>query len=335
MKSSLVLITGIFIICIVFYNPLEAQAAMQESTKEMEIGDKDMNQDSSSLIARALEIIDAQLDIGPNLTIRSTGSEGRVMEAALLLKQAHELDPHNAYLHYAYIASLRLASQFKSSEEELHKLVLSHPDFALPKFSLTAWEGNEGIAPAMFRYPVWTPTTKEMPPLYVEKVKTFILFPAREGIYPRAVLFERDNEGWWTPEKLKDIKIELAIVVVPGKPNVAGIYQGSSGPGLEKTDIQENLMVLDVPKDFHDLVAWEYICEADFVDVVIIDRNNSIILNQRVNLSSEAKSKLKEVREILLTTPGKKISDSEFLRVLREYQDTVNLDDIEEKYFKK
>ena len=80
-------------------------------------------------------------------------------------------------------------------------------------------------------------------------------------------------------------------------------------------------------------MEWEYLCELDFVDIVIFNRGNRILLNRRIALSETAMSKMKEVREILLRTKGKEISKAEILTALQKYQSTIDLDDVERMYF--
>lgn len=293
-----------------------------------------MNIEIETLVKIALEIIDRQVVLTPFFKVSDSGDKGPVMEAANFFKQAVSIEPNNPHLHYAYMATLRLALQFKTAEEELQQLIKAHPDFALAKFSLEAWKEGAVISPAMFAYPQWSPLSKGLPPFYSDKLKTFVLFPTREGIHPRAVLFEKDNDSWWTENKLKGLKAEVAVVLAPGSLSVAAIYKRCTGPRLAKPDIQESLIVLDLPKDDTGLVAWEYLCALDFVDVAVIDTRNTVIFNQCVQLSDETKSTLGRIRETLLTTTGRKISDQEILRALQSYQNTADLNYIESKYFK-
>ena len=133
-----------------------------------------------ALVKEALGIIDRNLEISENLHIRSTGSEGEMMKAYQLLKQASDLDPDNLQLRYASLCGLRLAAQFASSLKEMRTFVKGSPDFTLGKFTLDGWEEDaEGIAPAMFRYPECTPAMLKMPPFYARFVKTFVLLPDR------------------------------------------------------------------------------------------------------------------------------------------------------------
>jgi len=286
-------------------------------------------------VRKALDIINRQVVLSPFFQVKGTGDTGPLMEAVNLLRQALTIESDVASLHYAYVCALNLASQFKTADEENTKLIELYPDYALARFSSEAWSSGAIISPSPFAYPEWTTTSATLPMFYKGKLSTFIIFPAREGIYPRAVLFEKDSEGWWTIEKLRGIKAEIAVVLVPGNLNVAAIYRRCTGPGLTKADMQEALVILDLPKDDISLVGWEYLVDAVFTDVVIVDRNDNVILNQRVPLSTETKATLVRICGILLNTRGRKISNQEELSALQKYQSGADLEEIERKYFRR
>jgi hypothetical protein len=291
--------------------------------------------ETSALVRKANDIINHQVIFGPVFQVKDAGDSGSVMEAAMLLKQALSLEPDHIMLHYAYVGALRLAMQFKTADEENAKLIELHPDFALSRFSCEAWKTGAVVSPSPFAYPEWTPVTKTLPDYYSNRLRTFTLFPARESIYARSVLFEKDGEGWWTKERLRGVKAEIAVILVPGHPNVAAIYRRCTGPGLSKPDMQESLVVLDISKDDPSLVGWEYLVESLFIDIVILDNSNNVVLNQRISISSETRSTLDHIRNILLSNQGEKISNQELLAALQRYQSRADFDEIGRKYFPK
>jgi len=297
--------------------------------------EESIKDEAEVFVRKALDIINRQVVLSLVFEVKDAGDTGSVMEAANLLRQALTVESDNSNLHYAYVGALRLAAQFKTADEENAKLIELRPDYALARFSSEAWNAGAVISPSQFAYPEWTTTSATLPMFYKDKLRTFTIYPAREGIYPRAVLFEKDSEGWWTNEKLRGVKAETAVVLVPGNPNIAAIYRRCTGPGLTKADMQEALVVLDVPKDDVSLVGWEYLVDAVFTDVVVVDRNNNVILNQRVPLSTETKATLAHIRGILLKTKGRKISNQEMLSALQRYQSGAGLEEIERKYFRR
>ena len=289
--------------------------------------------DSQALVRKALQIIGEQLEIGENLRIRGSGKQGPVMDAAQLLKRASSLEPANLQLRYAYICALRLTGDFESAEQALVELTRSHPEFALGRFTLEGWQDDkDGVAPAVFRYPEWTPDKNALCPFYQRAVKTFVLLPAREGIRPRAMLALRDAESYWTRAEMRHAKVEIAVVCDPASPSVSAVYARFLLPG-RKPDIHESLAVLGLPKADSVIAAWSYLCLADSVDVVVVDNRSQVIFSQRVPLSEHTKQTLAEVRERLLRTKGRKLSPGEVLAACGKYQNSVTIDEIERKYF--
>lgn len=308
----------LFPICFLVLVPIFARAQSGTPTK--------------AFVRKALDIIDRNLEISENLKIRSAGSEGEMMKAYRLLKQASDAEPSNLDLRYASICALRLAAQFASSYKELETFVREHPDFALGTFTLDGWkEDVEGIAPAMFRYPEFTPTTTKMPTFYARFVKTVVLLPARDGIHPRAILFVKDNEAYWTKQMMKDARVEIAVVHEKQNPQIAAIYARFLLP-RKKPDIHEALHVLSLPKSDTVIAAISYLCLQDFVDVVVMDNSKEIIFNKSVGFSEGTKATLQNVKRTLLDTKGQKLTAQEGLRIARKFQNAYNLDVIEEKF---
>jgi len=302
---------------------------------------KDSDQDKSSipsddpkgLTEMALGIIAEQVVLVPEFGVKNSGDSSPVMEATKLLQQAVDADPENPELRYAYAGALRLAAQFKKSDEELVRLIQSHPQYSLAAFSSEAWNSGSAVVPSPFAYPQWTEKTTSLPDFYRDKLMSFTLFPVREGILPRAVLLEKDNDGWWTREKLSGVKFEVAAVLKTGSPNIVGIYRSAKGPGLEPPDIQEALVVIDSRKDDISLVGLEYLVDADFVDTAIIDSSNRVLCSERIPLSSEMKVTLSHIRDLLRNTRGRDIPPAEMFPALQRYQSTADLKEIQRTYF--
>jgi hypothetical protein len=227
----------------------------------------------------ALGIIAEQVVLVPEFGVKNSGDSSPVMEATKLLQQAVDADPENPELRYAYAGALRLAAQFKKSDEELVRLIQSHPQYSLARFPprlgtrVPQWSFAVCLSPVDGKDDFLTG-------LLPGQMMSFTLFPVREGILPRAVLLEKDNDGWWTREKLSGVKFEVAAVLKTGSPNIVGIYRSAKGPGLEPPDIQEALVVIDSRKDDISLVGLEYLVDADFVDTAIIDSSNRGIMQR-------------------------------------------------------
>lgn len=257
-----------------------------------------------------------------------------VVHAAELLKQASSLDPTDPYIHFACVSALFIGAQFRSAEDELKRLLEAHPTFPLAQYSLDAFAAGKAIQNStIFSVPEWTAAARTVPACYTDNTPDFTILPARERIYPRVVVFEKDFNRWWTQSKLQGLQAEIAIVLVSGPPNVTAIYRRCIGPGLEKPDVQECADVLQSPENDISRLAWQYLTLVDCVEVILVDPNNNVLLAQRVALSNQTKNTLGHVREILLRTSGTRVSAEEKTRALLKYSNQADLGDIERGYF--
>lgn len=283
---------------------------------------QNIESDSAKLIGQALRILDDHIDVTRNLWVfKESGSGGKSMEAVKILKQASSDEPDNAHLRFTYITALPIAAQFQTAQDELKTFMGSFPSYSLAHYLSESWEEGP-LSPGVFRYPEWQATTSVLP-AYYRGTSGMALWPARKGIYPRAVLLEKDDEGWWTREKLRDLKVEVAIVLSPGRPNIAAIYRKCSGPGLDRPDHNEGITVLDRPKDAPLVVALAFLCEQKSLDVVIVDRNDKILFNEQIEISLAMRSTLDKVRAVLLETRGRDFSESESKVAHHRYQESA------------
>jgi hypothetical protein len=285
-------------------------------------------------VSAALSIISNQVRVERGLTsIRGAGSEGRVMEAVRSLKKAHDLQPTNATIHFAYASSLRLAMKGQDALAEIQRVVEFHPQLALARFTREAWAVDAQRAPTLFEYPEWTTASNSLPSFYAEPASGSMLWAAREGIHPRAAFLEKDADGWWSAQKLQGVSIELAVVFSTANPQVAGIDRKCSGAGLVKPDIQESLVVLGIPKSDNTLAAWLYLCEEDSVNVAITGQMKNVVLNKRIPLSEKSRTVISQVRDVLLRTEGKELSQHEWLSAVQRYQSVTDLDRVQQTCF--
>ncbi len=230
---------------------------------------------TETIVRGALAIIDQNLEISENLKIRSSGSEGEI-KACRLLMQASDAEPSNLDLRFASLCGLRLAAQFVSSYKELETFVKEHPKFTLGRFTLDGWkEDDKGMALAMFRYLECTPTIAKVQPFYAQFVKTVELLPTRDGIYPRAILFLKDNVAYRTKEMMKEARVEITVIHEKENPQLAAIYARFLLP-RKRPDIHKDLHVLSLPKSDTSIAAISYLCLQDFVDVVVTETRQQV-----------------------------------------------------------
>lgn len=291
-----------------------------------------MNSQAHSLADQALRIINPRIKLEPMFVVEDTAA---MMEASELLGQAVVADPGDPVVHYAYASALQLALQSGNAESELVKLAARHPGWHLAKFACEAGSGK-GLPGALnlFALPEWSSESPQLPPVYAGKLGMAI-YAVRRGIVPAAVYFERDTDHWWSRSKLSGVRIDVALAQFARHPNAAAVYRWCEGPGLSEPDIQENIVILDLPKDFGPLIGWQYLTCQDHLEVVIADSQGSVLHATSVSLSGEARNVLQNIAQTLTTLQGRSQSTDEWMRVVRNVQNSTDLDEVERRYFRR
>ena len=293
------------------------------------MADKDK---SEVLVCKALEIINQHVTLSPD-GILEIKDNTPVMHAAELFRQASSLDPTDPHIHFACVSALFVGGQFKSAEDEIKQLLDAYPKFHLGKFFLTDMKSGNARSSTIFSVPEWKVNAKMIPAKYIENTTDFTILPTREQFYPRVVVFEKDSNRWWTQNKLKRVQAEIAVVLDSDIPNVSAIYRRCIGPGLKKPDVQEYADVPQSPENHISKLAWEYLTLVDFVEVVVVDIDNNVLLTQRVALSNKNRCVLGHVQETLRRMSGARVSPQKKMSALLNYKNKVDIDEIERGYF--
>ncbi len=274
--------------------------------------------DASALISEAIDIIEGQVTIQPGaIRVEGSGSEGKVMEAANKLQEAHNLHPQNPLLHFGWASALHLAAQFKSAEDEMKAIVQLHPDFLLARFAIAGWERWK----SPFTLPSWTPQTEGVPPAIAEIVKTTVLLSVREGLSPRATLFLRDASGDFQDlNALRSAKIDITSVVSPVKtPQLMAIYVKIWDNLQSPYEVEELGAPLRLPGD-PSRCTFEYLCLQQDIDFVVLDNNNKILLNKRLTMPSRMREANQQLLGLLESTAGQEVSTSELVGAMQSHQ---------------
>lgn len=286
----------------------------------------DIPREALALVSKALDIVEAQVEITTQaVSVGSTGSTGAVMDAARLLGEAHEAEPHNPLLHYGYASALHLAMQYKTAEEAMRACAQMHPDFQLARFALEGWA--EWHSPLTFV--PWGPGTTAVHPAIANAVKTCVLLSTRDGILPRATLFFRDAESAFpNPSALRTARVELATVISPVKdPQVIGIngkvYDSPSDPlSIEACEVPF------YPRGNARRCTYEYFaCQTD-LDFAVMDRDDRILFNQRLQLSPRMKAANARLLALLAASEGTDISASEGRDAIMRHQQIISPNDV-------
>lgn len=282
------------------------------------LGIESLSKEASNYISEALSIIESQVVIKPEMVqVASTGSEGKVMEAARKFEAALQTHPKSPLLHYAYASCLHLSLQYKSAEDEMRKCAETHPEFILAKLAVEGW----GKWQSMFTLPPWGTTTKAVHPAISQIVKTGILLAVKDAIVPRATLFLRDAQGDFQDlQALRSARITLASVISPvSDPQVIGIYAKIYDNPSNPYDV-EILEIPFRPRGDKTRARYEYLCIQDDIDFVVIDRNDHILVNKRLPIPRNMQTTNDKIFKMLDASEGIEISTSQLMNAIMEHQ---------------
>jgi hypothetical protein len=216
--------------------------------------------------------------------------------------------------------------QYKSAREAMENCARSHPEFLLAKFALKSW--NNPQWKSLFQLYQFGPDTRIIPPMFSEIVKKTIMLPVRDGIRPRAALFFKDAQGNLDAEALQKATITLATVISPvSNPQIVCVYakicDNPSNPL-----IAESPHIPFYPCGHSARSTFEYFCLPEDMDVVIMDRQDRILLNKRVPFSSPMKKTNMNILTMLNSSEGRNFSPVELTNALLNYQRRVSLSDV-------
>jgi len=285
------------------------------------------SKETSNYISEALNIIDSavKFELG-SIIVEGGGSEGIVMEAVKKLETAFQLHPEDPLLHYAYASCLHLALQYKIAKEEMKKCVINHPDFLIAKLSLEGWEKWMGL----FKLPHFGKNTKKLPPVLAQKIKTNVLLAVRDGINPRATLFLRDFMGDFQDlQALKSARISLASVISTViDPQVIGIYARIHDNPTNPYNI-EDINVPFTPRGEYYRTSLEFLCLQNYIDLVIIDKNDRVILNKKLPIPQNMKMTNNKIFKMLELSEGNEISNIQLSNALMRHTQKFKPSDIQ------
>jgi len=279
---------------------------------------KCISPDAQVLVAEALRIIDTRVEIRRGMfSVRGAGSEGEVMQAARKLQQAHELQPKNCLLHYAYVCALDLAAQGKSATEEMTRLADSNPDFLLARFAVARGERTQKYP--LFILPSWQQA--RVHPAISSSVTTFVALAVREGIEPRVAFFLRDSEGNFRNVALSRIRIDITNMVSSvGHSQMVAAY-------ARIWDDPRNPLQIETfdfpfgPAESAGRLVYELLCLQNDVDFAVINSSDQILLNRRLSIPPMMKETNRQVLRRLIEAPnGPILSDAEKYNAVREHQ---------------
>lgn len=290
---------------------------MPTEKKEQESKSPSETPIASKNISEAIDIIESIIDIKRDfVTIKSSGLEGKSGDAIKKFQAEFLRYPENPIIHYAYASCLHFAMQYKTAEVEMRKCAIAHPDFILAKLALDGW--SQWRNP--FTLPPWGANIEKVHPVLSQWIKTSVLLSVRDGILPRAAIFIRDNGGDFQDIFALRYTITIDSVISSVKdPQVIGnytkIYDDPNNPYID-----EILQTPFRPRGNSTRSMYEYLCIQKDIDVVIIDKNDRILLNKRVSISREMQLTNDKIFKMLAASDGREISNSELVSAILQHQ---------------
>jgi len=259
----------------------------------------DVDERIATLVRQAVSIVEEQIDL--RSSVRFSGGDTPLMEAANKLGEAHALRPDDPVLHYAWASGLAAAIQWATAREEMQRLAAAHPEFLPARFADAGWDAWT----ALFEVPSWTPSTTTPHPVILERVKRAVLAATRDGIVPRATLFFRDAAGDLSPGGLADASIDLATVVSPftTSPQLVAIYARVHDNPTDPYRI-EQLGFPFVPRGDRIRLAYELLGIQRDIDFVVLSASGEVLLNRRVAIPPAMRATHERLAASLMESDG-------------------------------
>lgn len=281
--------------------------------------------ETSRLVAEALEIIESRVvQFIPGGVIKSGGDTSEAMNAAEKLAEAHQLQPEDPWLHYAWASALHLAMQYKTGREEMERLAQTHPDFLFAKFAIDDWDQWDGL----FALPPWKPGIENVHPAISAEIKAAFVLGTRQELQPRATLFLRDAGGdFQNPSILQNARIDITTVLSSDDPQIAVLYARI----WDNPDSPYQVEALGLPlypRGSKLRCKYEYLCLQEDIDFAVIDNHDRILLNKRLAFPKRMRKTHEKLLKLLQSSPGREISDTELVSAVRSFQSRFSLSDV-------
>ncbi len=236
-----------------------------------------LSPETKARIKEALYIIESRIQFDTQVYEAAIqDSDSQLIDASLKLKEAHNLEPDNPLLHYAYASALHCAGQIENARKEMERCLFAYPDFKLPALALNGWDNWRPF----FRLPPWNHNKGETPASIANILETSMLLPVRECIAPRAVLFIRDVKGEFQDmESIAPNRIRTMNMISPiTDPQIFALFVSIDKKADQSFEIQEADCPIKPRGDWRRL-RWELFCSQTAFDLVIVAQDNRVLWN--------------------------------------------------------
>ena len=278
-------------------------------------------------ITDALAIIDSQIKSdfeSSEATIRN--DLGQLIDAGLKFKTAHELQPDNPLLHYAYASALHCAGQIQSARKEMERCLVANSDFKLASMALNSWDNWWPL----FKLPPWNSDKRKIRkvPACISKIlHTSILLPVRECISPRAVQFIRDvNNDFHNFKSFKTAEIQTMNMISPiTDPQIFALFIAINKNAGKPLRVQETDCPIKLRGDWSRF-RWELFCMQTAFNLVIVDKDDFVLFNVRLQMSKKMIATNKKMLAMIDDADGRDIPTLELFDAIARHRSHVQLE---------
>ncbi|MDM8544380.1 hypothetical protein QUF90_25170 [Desulfococcaceae bacterium HSG9] len=307
-----------------FFKKLFGKKTIRDSTFDYTVFSKKV----LTCITDALTIINSQIkpDFENSETTISSDA-GQLVEASLKFKTAHQLQPDNPLLHYAYASALHCAGQIQNARKEMEKCHSAHSGFKLASMALNSWDNWRSL----FTLPPWNNDKGQIckVPKSISKIlQTSILLPVRECISPHAVQFIRDiNDDFDNLKSFKTTKIEMMNMISPiTDPQIFALFIAINKNAGKPLRVQETDCPIKPRGDWSRL-RWELFCMQTAFNLVIVDKNDFVLFNVRLNMSKKMIATNKKMSAMIDDADGRNIPNLELFDAIARHRSYVKLEE--------
>ncbi len=283
---------------------------------------------ASTCITDALAIIDSQIESDfESSEINIRNDAGQLIEASLRFKTAHQLQPENPLLHFAYASALHCAGQIQSARKEMERCQLAHSDFKLASMALNSWDNWWSL----FMLPPWNSEKRKFRKISagISKIlQTSILLPVRERICPHAVQFIRDvNDDFHNLKSFKSAKIQTMNMISPiTDPQIFALFIAINKNAGKPLRVQETDCPIKPRGDWSRL-RWELFCMQTAFNLVIVDKDDFVLFNVRLKMSKKMISTNKKMLAMIDDADGRDIPTLELFDAIARHRSYIKLEE--------
>ena len=306
----------------IFFKKLFGKKTIRDGTSDYTVFSKK----AFTCITEALAIIDSQIKSDfESSDVTILNDVGQLIDASLKFKTAHQLQPDNPLLHYAYASALHCAGQIQSARKEMERCLLANSGFKLASMALNSWDNWRSF----FMFPPWNSNKikiRKVPASISKILQTSMLLPVRDCICPRAVQFIRDvNDDFHNLKSFKATDIQTMNMISPiTDPQIFALFIAINKNAGKPLRVQEADCPIKLRGNWSRL-RWELFCMQTTYDLVIVDKDDFVLFNVRLKMSKKMVATNKKMLSMINDADGRDIPTLELFDAIARHRSHCRL----------